>query len=46
MLMNVMAATHDIPKEALNKLRGECVEEVKALNGTLSLDTAVDWQSE
>ena len=46
MLMNVMAATHDIPKEALTKLRGECVEEVKALNGTLSLDTAVDWQSE
>ncbi len=34
MLMNVMAATHDIPQEALNKLRGECVEEVKALNGT------------
>ena len=46
MLMNVMAATHDIPKEALNKLRRECIEEVKSLNGSLSLDTAVDWQSE
>ena len=45
MLMNVMAATHDIPKEALIKLRGDCIEEIKRINGTLSLDTAVDWQS-
>ena len=45
MLMNDMAATHDISKEALTKLRGDCVEEIKRINGTLSLNTAVDWQS-
>ena len=45
MLMNVMAATMDIPKDSLDKLRGECEEEVKRINGTLSLDTAVKWQS-
>ena len=44
MLMNVMAATHDIPEEALVKLRGDCIEEIKRINGTLSLDTAVEWQ--
>ena len=44
MLMNVMAATHDIPEEALVKLRGDCIEEIKQINGTLSLDTAVRWQ--
>ena len=45
MLMNVMAATHDIPRDALDKLRGDCEEEIKRINGTLSLDTAVKWQS-
>ncbi len=44
MLMNVMAATHDIDKDALEKLRGDCIEEIKRINGTLSLDTAVEWQ--
>ena len=29
---------------SLEKLRGECEEEVKRINGTLSLDTAVKWQ--
>ena len=45
MLMNVMAATHEIPQDALVKLRGDCEEEIKRINGTLSLDTAVKWQS-
>ena len=44
MLMNVMAATHDIDEDALVKLRGDCIEEIKRINGTLSLDTAVKWQ--
>ena len=44
MLMNVMAATHDIPEDALVKLRGDCIEEIKRINGTLSIDTAVKWQ--
>ena len=46
MLMNVMAATHDIPEDALVKLRGDCIEEIKRVNGTLSLDTAVKWQGD
>jgi hypothetical protein len=45
MLMNVMAATHDIPRDALDKLCGDCEEEIKRINGTLSLDTAIKWQS-
>ena len=45
MLMNVMAATHHIPGESLDKLRGECEEEIRRINGSLSLDTAVKWQS-
>ena len=45
MLMNVIAATHHIPEESLVKLRGTCEDEIKRINGTLSLDTAVQWQS-
>ena len=45
MLMNVMAATHHIPEESLQKLRGECEEEIRRINGSLSLDTAVKWQN-
>ena len=44
MLMNVMAATHHIPEDSLEKLRGDCEEEIKRINGILSLDTAVKWQ--
>ena len=44
MLMNVVAYAYDIPKDALENLRGECVEEIKRINGTLSLETAVEWQ--
>jgi hypothetical protein len=40
-----MAATHHIPEESLDKLRGECEEEIRRINGSLSLDTAVKWQS-
>ena len=43
-LQNVAAATNEIDEAALNHLRGECVKEVKRLNGSLSFDDAVDWQ--
>ena len=43
-LQNVVAATNEIDAVTLNRLRGECVKEVKRLNGSLSLDDAVDWQ--
>lgn len=45
MLMNIVAATQDIDKLTLERLRGECVKEVKRLNGTFSMEDAVNWQS-
>lgn len=44
MMMNVIAAIQDIDKISLERLRGECVKEVKRLNGSFSFDDAVDWQ--
>lgn len=43
-LQNVVAATNEINEVALNRLRGECVKEVKRLNGSLSFADAIDWQ--
>lgn len=45
MMMNVLASTVEIDKDSLEKLRGECVKEVKKLNGGFSLEDAVEWQS-
>lgn len=44
MMMNVIASIQDIDKLSLNRLRGECVKEVKRTNGSFSFDDAVDWQ--
>lgn len=44
MLLNVIAATHKIDRATLERLRGECVKEVKRTNGNFTLDDAVDWQ--
>ena len=44
MTMNIIAATHDIDELSLEKLRGECVKEVKKRNGNFSFDDAVKWQ--
>ena len=44
MTMNIIAATHDIDDISLEKLRGECVKEVKKRNGNFSFDDAVKWQ--
>lgn len=43
-MQNVVAATNEIDDSALSRLRGECVKEVKRLNGSLSFDDALDWQ--
>ena len=42
--MNIIASSQDIDKMTLTKLRGECVKEVKRLNGSFSFDDAYDWQ--
>ena len=44
MLMNIAAACHEIPKESLARLRASCEEEIKRINGPLSMETAVSWQ--
>lgn len=44
MLQNVVAASQEIEPESLERLRGECVREVKRLNGGFSLNDAVTWQ--
>ncbi len=44
MLMNIIAASQDIDKGTLDRLRGECVKEVKRSNGYFSLEDAIEWQ--
>lgn len=44
MTMNIVASTNQIDRETLTKLCGECVKEVKRLNGSFSFDVAYDWQ--
>jgi hypothetical protein len=46
MMMNVIAASNDIDETSLKRLRGECVKEVKRLNGNFSFDDAVEWQKD
>lgn len=43
-MMNLVAANSDVDKTGLARLRGECVNEVKRLNGSFSFDDALDWQ--
>lgn len=44
MMMNLIAAEHDIDPVSLSRLRGECVKEVKRLNGAFTLEDAYEWQ--
>lgn len=46
MMMNVVAASNEVDKESLDRLRGSCVKEVKKLNGNFSFEDAVEWQKE
>jgi len=43
-LQNLIAATQDIDPVSLERLRGECVKEVKRLNGGFSFEDAMEWQ--
>lgn len=45
MVMNILAAQEGISEIALDRLRGDCIAEVKKINGVLSMDTAVEWQN-
>jgi hypothetical protein len=43
---NLVAATNNIDPLSLERLRGECVKEVKRLNGSFSFEDAYRWQKE
>lgn len=43
-MMNVVVANINIDPVSLERLRGECVKEVKRLNDAFSFDDAVSWQ--
>lgn len=44
MMMNVLAASQDIDGATLARLRGECIKEVKRLNGNFTMEDACEWQ--
>ena len=46
MVQNLMAAQMDLDEETVRKLRYECINEVKRLNGGFSFEDAVSWQSD
>ena len=43
-LENLVALSQDVDPISLKRLRGECVKEVKRLNGSFSLEDAAEWQ--
>ena len=43
-LQNLFAAFNDIDPLSLERLRGECVKEVKKTNGSFSFEDSLDWQ--
>lgn len=43
-MQNLMASTHDIDPLSLERLRGECVREVKRLGGGFTFEDALTWQ--
>ncbi len=43
-LQNLIASSQEIDPLSLERLRGECVKEVKRLNGSFSFEDAVEWQ--
>ena len=45
-MMNVVAASNDIDRESLDRLRISCVKEVKRLNGNFTFEDALEWQKE
>ena len=44
LMMNILAINLDIDQVSLERLRGECVKEVKRLNGSFGFEDALDWQ--
>lgn len=45
-LENLIALQQEIDPLSLERLRGECVKEVKRLNGSFRFEDAAEWQKE
>ena len=43
-MMNVIAAYHKVDKSQLDRLRGQCVEEIKRTKGKFDFNDAMEWQ--
>ena len=43
-MMNLIAADHDLDPVSMTRLRGQCVNEVKRLNGSFKFEDALKWQ--
>ena len=44
LMMNLLAYQFEIDDVSLSRLRGECVKEVKRLQGSFSMEDALEWQ--
>ena len=44
MMMNVLASELDVTPEALERLRGRCIQEVKKTGGAITFTDAVKYQ--
>ena len=44
LMMNLLAYQFEIDEISLSRLRGECVKEVKRLQGSFSMEDALEWQ--
>ena len=45
MIKNILALSNGIGKVSLDKLRADCASEVKKINGTISFEEAIRWQT-
>ena len=43
-MQNLIALDQNIDPISLERLRGDCVKEVKRLNGSFSFEDALEWQ--
>lgn len=43
---NILAAVCDVDEIEVKRLRGQCVKEIKSINGLLSFEKALHWQKD
>ncbi len=45
MMMNIIAATHNIDNQTLKDLRSKCIKDVKESSGKISFDDIIEFQN-